>query len=158
MFRLLELLAAAAGIVTAAVILWDRFMAAPFPVELDLVTSRLDAEPVGQGFCRTQCLLRMRSAAIGHLVVEEISAPGCLVEVPGANQETVHSGKFQKIARPNAPVRAEAGQIVEYIFLVRPTHWTEAGEAKLVTIRIVISFVGAKKVRRTYEIPSLVTV
>jgi len=159
MFRLIEFLAATAGLVTAVVILWDRFFAAPFPVEAELDTRPFDTEPVPQGYRRTQCTLRMRTTALGHLVVEEVSAPDCLIEVPKrVSDGWAYDGGFRKLAKPDAPFRPESGDIAEFPFLLRPKHGTPDGEIKLVKIKVVICFIGAKAQRRTFEIPSLVTV
>ncbi len=159
MVRLLELLAAAAGVVTTFLLLWDRFLSAPFPVDAELNTRPFDTEPVPEGYRRTQCTFRMRSAALGHVVVEEISAPGCLIEVPKrVSDGWAYEGGFRKIARPNAPFRPETGAIEEFPFLLRPVEWTHDGEIKLIKIKIAICFIGAKTLRRTFEIPSLVTV
>jgi hypothetical protein len=158
-FRLLELLAAAGGIITALVILWDRFVAAPFPVDAELDTRPFDTAPVPEGYRRTQCTFRMRSTALGHLIVEDVSAPGCLVEVPKrVSDGWAYGTGFQKIARPNTPFRPAMGAIEEFPFLIRPIQWTRDGEIKLIKIRVGVCFIGAKTARRSFEIPSLVTV
>ena len=143
MFRIIELLAAAAGIVTALLIMWDRFVSAPFPVDMELDTSPADADTSSEAGRPTQALLRMRLTTIGHLIIEEISAPGCRVDIPRiADQARVYRGDFQKVARPNTFVRPNVGEIVEYPFLVRPER--PCGETKLVKIRIGICYVGTR--------------
>lgn len=152
-----ETIGAVTGLITLGYLLYDRVWSRSIPVQATLSAAHLGLMPDA-----VMCFLTVERPPFGKVLIEKISAPGCLLaecimEKAPTPRSLWRAGSYGGVMRPAVSVGAiQEGHRSpsEFKFWMRPAPRSSAShDWNRIDVHVRMVWISSRSLRRTVKIP-----